>query len=110
MQFQYFVLINCGANADLLEMLQPDDDTVFYICDTHRPVDVINVYNDTQVKSVSLLNSNLFCVLLGFNTFKLNIMSLCSSMITLHLFMFLMDFWNQNLTIDFADKTPHQTR
>lgn len=30
-------------------MLQPDDDTVFFICDTHRPVDVVNVYNDTQV-------------------------------------------------------------
>ena len=36
-------------------MLQPDDDTVFYVCDTHRPVDVVNVYNDTQVKTVSLL-------------------------------------------------------
>lgn len=49
-QFRYFVLINCGANVDLLEMLQPDDDTIFFICDTHRPVDVVNVYNDTQVK------------------------------------------------------------
>ncbi|XP_054467079.1 cell division control protein 45 homolog [Anoplopoma fimbria] len=49
-QFQYFVLINCGANVDLLEMLQPDDDSVFFICDTHRPVDVVNVYNDSQIK------------------------------------------------------------
>lgn len=49
-QFRYFVLINCGANVDLLEMLQPEDDTVFFICDTHRPVDVVNVYNDSQVK------------------------------------------------------------
>ncbi|XP_060894594.1 cell division control protein 45 homolog [Labrus mixtus] len=49
-QFKYFVLINCGANVDLLEMLQPDDDAIFFICDTHRPVDVINVYNDTQIK------------------------------------------------------------
>ncbi|KAM6965699.1 LOW QUALITY PROTEIN: cell division control protein 45 homolog [Aplochiton taeniatus] len=49
-QFQYFVLINCGANVDLLETLQPDDDSIFFICDTHRPVDVVNVYNDTQVK------------------------------------------------------------
>lgn len=49
-QFRYFFLINCGANVDLLEMLQPDDDTVFFICDTHRPVDVVNVYNDSQVK------------------------------------------------------------
>ncbi|XP_034026583.1 cell division control protein 45 homolog isoform X1 [Thalassophryne amazonica] len=49
-QFQFFVLINCGANVDLLEMLQPDEDSIFFICDTHRPVDVVNVYNDTQIK------------------------------------------------------------
>uniref|UniRef100_A0A8C4ZH87 CDC45 cell division cycle 45 homolog (S. cerevisiae) n=1 Tax=Gadus morhua TaxID=8049 RepID=A0A8C4ZH87_GADMO len=48
-QFRYFVLLNCGANVDLLEMLQPDDDSIFFICDTHRPVDVVNVYNDSQV-------------------------------------------------------------
>lgn len=49
-QFQYFVLINCGANVDLLETLQPQEETVFFICDTHRPIDVVNVYNDTQIK------------------------------------------------------------
>ncbi|CAL8330435.1 unnamed protein product [Arctogadus glacialis] len=49
-QFRYFVLLNCGANVDLLEMLQPDDDSIFFICDTHRPVDVVNVYNDSQIK------------------------------------------------------------
>ncbi|CAL8345497.1 unnamed protein product [Lota lota] len=49
-QFRYFVLMNCGANVDLLEMLQPDDDSIFFVCDTHRPVDVVNVYNDTQIK------------------------------------------------------------
>uniref|UniRef100_A0A9J7X8R6 CDC45 cell division cycle 45 homolog (S. cerevisiae) n=1 Tax=Cyprinus carpio carpio TaxID=630221 RepID=A0A9J7X8R6_CYPCA len=49
-QYQYFVLINCGANVDLLETLQPEEDSVFFICDTHRPVDVVNVYNDTQIK------------------------------------------------------------
>uniref|UniRef100_A0A672LKM4 CDC45 cell division cycle 45 homolog (S. cerevisiae) n=1 Tax=Sinocyclocheilus grahami TaxID=75366 RepID=A0A672LKM4_SINGR len=48
--YQYFVLINCGANVDLLETLQPEEDSVFFICDTHRPVDVVNVYNDTQIK------------------------------------------------------------
>lgn len=48
-QFSYFVLINCGANVDLLEILQPDEDSVFFVCDTHRPVNVVNVYNDTQV-------------------------------------------------------------
>ncbi|XP_036997462.2 cell division control protein 45 homolog [Artibeus jamaicensis] len=49
-QFRYFILINCGANADLLDILQPDEDSVFFVCDTHRPVNVVNVYNDTQIK------------------------------------------------------------
>ncbi|XP_012510408.1 PREDICTED: cell division control protein 45 homolog isoform X1 [Propithecus coquereli] len=49
-QFHYFVLINCGANVDLLDILQPDEDTIFFVCDTHRPVNVVNVYNDTQIK------------------------------------------------------------
>lgn len=53
-QFRYFVLINCGANVDLLETLQPEEDSIFFICDTHRPVDVVNVYNDTQVSSQCL--------------------------------------------------------
>ncbi|XP_066870418.1 cell division control protein 45 homolog [Kogia breviceps] len=49
-QFHYFILINCGANVDLLDILQPDEDTVFFVCDTHRPVNVVNVYNDAQIK------------------------------------------------------------
>ncbi|XP_038201603.1 cell division control protein 45 homolog isoform X2 [Arvicola amphibius] len=49
-QFSYFILINCGANVDLLEILQPDEDSIFFVCDTHRPVNVVNVYNDTQIK------------------------------------------------------------
>ncbi|KAM5226530.1 cell division control protein 45 homolog [Hipposideros larvatus] len=49
-QFRYFILINCGANIDLLDILQPDEDAVFFVCDTHRPVNVVNVYNDTQIK------------------------------------------------------------
>ncbi|CAH6792066.1 cell division control protein 45 homolog [Phodopus roborovskii] len=49
-QFCYFILINCGANVDLLDILQPDEDSVFFVCDTHRPVNVVNVYNDSQIK------------------------------------------------------------
>ncbi|XP_037679527.1 cell division control protein 45 homolog isoform X3 [Choloepus didactylus] len=49
-QFRYFILINCGANVDLLDILQPEEDAVFFVCDTHRPVNVVNVYNDTQIK------------------------------------------------------------
>ncbi|CAK7314065.1 Cell division control protein 45 homolog [Vulpes lagopus] len=49
-QFHYFVLINCGANVDLLDILQPDEEAVFFVCDTHRPVNVVNVYNEAQIK------------------------------------------------------------
>ncbi|XP_059533104.1 cell division control protein 45 homolog [Myotis daubentonii] len=49
-QFRYFILINCGANIDLLDILQPEGDAIFFVCDTHRPVNVVNVYNDTQIK------------------------------------------------------------
>ncbi|XP_012859705.1 cell division control protein 45 homolog [Echinops telfairi] len=49
-QFRYFVLINCGANVDLLDVLQPEEEAIFFVCDTHRPVNVVNVYNDTQIK------------------------------------------------------------
>ncbi|CAJ0932570.1 unnamed protein product, partial [Ranitomeya imitator] len=54
----YFVLLNCGANVDLLETLQPQEETIFFICDTHRPIDVVNVYNDTQV----YIENNYLCV------------------------------------------------
>lgn len=54
LQFKYFVLINCGANVDLLEILQPEEDTLFFVCDSHRPINVVNVYNDTQVKAFLL--------------------------------------------------------
>ncbi|XP_053443482.1 cell division control protein 45 homolog [Nycticebus coucang] len=49
-QFRYFILINCGANVDLLDILQPDEDAIFFVCDTHRPINVVNVYNDNQIK------------------------------------------------------------
>lgn len=59
LQFQYFVLINCGANVDLLEALQPEEDVVFFVCDTHRPINVVNVYNETQVRFVFQENTGL---------------------------------------------------
>uniref|UniRef100_A0A8C2BLF0 CDC45 cell division cycle 45 homolog (S. cerevisiae) n=1 Tax=Cyprinus carpio TaxID=7962 RepID=A0A8C2BLF0_CYPCA len=37
--------INC-SNVDLLETLQPEEDSVFFICDTHRPVDLLIKQDD----------------------------------------------------------------
>ncbi|KAL5017064.1 hypothetical protein ScPMuIL_006653 [Solemya velum] len=47
---KYVLMINCGANLDVVETLQPEDHVIFYICDSHRPVDIHNVYNAVQVK------------------------------------------------------------
>ncbi|XP_055715847.1 cell division control protein 45 homolog [Phlebotomus papatasi] len=44
------LLINCGGCIDILETLQPEEDTIFFICDSHRPYDVCNIYNDGQIK------------------------------------------------------------
>ncbi len=49
-QLKYVVMINCGNNMDILEVLQPEEDVQFFICDSHRPIDLFNVYNDTQVR------------------------------------------------------------
>lgn len=44
------VLINCGGCIDIIEILQPDDDVIFFVCDSHRPMDVCNIYSDSQVQ------------------------------------------------------------
>eukprot|EP00094_Tigriopus_californicus_P000040 TCALIF_00040-PA protein Name:"Similar to CDC45 Cell division control protein 45 homolog (Homo sapiens)" AED:0.07 eAED:0.08 QI:0/0.16/0/0.85/1/1/7/0/2542 len=64
---RYVVLINCGATVDLaqdLGLLNDNDEddghakgnqsgwegVVIFVADSHRPVDVTNVYNDGQIK------------------------------------------------------------
>ncbi|XP_034118330.1 LOW QUALITY PROTEIN: cell division control protein 45 homolog [Drosophila sulfurigaster albostrigata] len=46
---KYVLLVNCGGCVDIVELLQPAEDVTFYICDSHRPFDVCNVYSDRQV-------------------------------------------------------------
>ncbi|KAK2193471.1 hypothetical protein NP493_12g04017 [Ridgeia piscesae] len=47
---RHVILVNCGATDDIIEMLQPEDNITFFVCDSHRPVDVHNIYNQVQVK------------------------------------------------------------
>lgn len=49
-QIKHVVLINCGGNINILELLQPKEDVVFYVIDSHRPLDLDNVYNQDQIK------------------------------------------------------------
>ncbi|KAI8122876.1 hypothetical protein FF38_03760 [Lucilia cuprina] len=46
---KYVLLINCGGCVDIVELLQPEEDVTFFICDAHRPLDVCNIYSDRQV-------------------------------------------------------------
>ncbi|KAG5674134.1 hypothetical protein PVAND_004119 [Polypedilum vanderplanki] len=45
-----FVLINCGGCIDLLDFLAPEEDTIFFLVDSHRPLDLCNIYSDSQVR------------------------------------------------------------
>ncbi|XP_032223599.2 cell division control protein 45 homolog isoform X1 [Nematostella vectensis] len=49
-QIKHIFLVNCGGNINLLETLEPDEDVTFYIADSHRPLDLDNIYNQDQVK------------------------------------------------------------
>nr|CAG4651936.1 EOG090X08GG [Triops cancriformis] len=44
------VLINCGATVDLIELLEPKEDVIIWVADSHRPIDVCNIYNDGQIR------------------------------------------------------------
>jgi cell division control protein 45 len=50
------ILINCGATLDLVDVLQPPEDCIFYLIDSLRPLEVRNVYNGVQIKIIVLQN------------------------------------------------------
>lgn len=54
---KFVVLINCGACVDIVEVLQPDEDVIFFVVDSHRPMDVCNIYSDSQVRYIRLFPS-----------------------------------------------------
>ena len=45
---RYAVLVNCGASVDLVDFLDPPEDLVIFVADSHRPIDVCNAYNDDK--------------------------------------------------------------
>ena len=40
LQVKHVVLINCGANFDIIETLQPEEYVKFYICDRYVMIQV----------------------------------------------------------------------
>jgi cell division control protein 45 len=47
---KYFVLINCGGTINIVDLLEPEDDAIFFIIDSHRPTHLDNIYSDGQVR------------------------------------------------------------
>nr|CAG4646363.1 EOG090X08GG [Macrothrix elegans] len=48
-QSNHIIFINCGGTVDIVETLEPSEEKIFFIADSHRPYDVCNIYNDGQV-------------------------------------------------------------
>ena len=46
---KYCLMINCGGSVDICEFIDPPDDVVIFVLDNHRPVEVTNIYNESQV-------------------------------------------------------------
>lgn len=44
-----FLFINCGGCLDLVELLAPEEEILFFVADSHRPLDLCNIYSDSQV-------------------------------------------------------------
>ncbi|XKL61945.1 hypothetical protein PGB90_001778 [Kerria lacca] len=55
--FKYVILINCGGTIDIVENLEPEENVVFFIADSHRPTDVCNIYSlNDQINEDTLDN------------------------------------------------------
>ncbi|KAK9876014.1 hypothetical protein WA026_011131 [Henosepilachna vigintioctopunctata] len=50
---KYFVLINCGGTVDIVELLEPEEDVIFFVLDSHRPIDLCNIYSNDQIRILS---------------------------------------------------------
>lgn len=45
-------MINCGGTIDLVQVLEPKDNVIFFIIDSHMPVDLCNVYSEKQIRII----------------------------------------------------------
>ncbi|CDW54891.1 CDC45 domain containing protein [Trichuris trichiura] len=46
----YVILVNCGAAIDLIDLLQPSSETIFFVIDNKRPLNLNNVYESKQIR------------------------------------------------------------
>jgi len=50
---EFILLINCGGTQDLMESLEPEENVIFYVWDSHRPLDICNVFSSDQIRIIS---------------------------------------------------------
>lgn len=50
---KHVLLINCGGTLDLVDLLEPSDEVEIFVLDSHRPLDVCNVYSTGQIKLIA---------------------------------------------------------
>jgi len=49
-EIKYVILLNCGGTVDIVDILQPEEDVVFFVIDSHKPTDICNIYSNGQVR------------------------------------------------------------
>ncbi|XP_011302303.1 cell division control protein 45 homolog [Fopius arisanus] len=47
---KYVVMINCGGIIDIVGHLEPPEDMTFFVIDSHRPLDLCNIYSESQIR------------------------------------------------------------
>ncbi|XP_022171893.1 cell division control protein 45 homolog [Myzus persicae] len=50
---KHIVLINCGGSLDIIDILEPEEDIIFFVIDSHRPTDICNVYSSSQIRIIT---------------------------------------------------------
>ncbi|XP_075212608.1 cell division cycle protein 45 [Lycorma delicatula] len=51
---KYVILVNCGGTVDLVDLIEPEEDVVIFVIDSHRPTDLCNIYSLSQIRLVAL--------------------------------------------------------
>lgn len=55
---KFVLFVNCAGCIDIVELLQPEEDMTFFICDSHRPYHICNIYSESQVQILGAPNKS----------------------------------------------------
>lgn len=51
-------MLNCGGTIDIVELLEPPEELIFFVLDSHRPFDVCNIYSESQIRILNKPNED----------------------------------------------------